>query len=172
VDKQKKDLELVELQAKFKAAGAVYFTHNKGMTVKATNELRRSIDKSGGKYRVAKNTLLRIAIRDTEFSVLENSFKGPTGIIFISGDPAAVAKTLLEFAKKNDKLEIRGGALGGKLLSADDVTAISKLPGREQLLGMLVGVMQGPLRNLVGVLSGVPRSFVQVLKAVEEKKAA
>ncbi|TLN23455.1 50S ribosomal protein L10 [bacterium] len=172
MNKETKEKEIRELQEKFKTAQAVYFTHNKGMTVKAVNELRRSMDKNDAKYRVAKNTLLRIAIEGTDFAVLGDSFKGPTGVIFVKGDPATVAKSLLEFAKKNDKIEVRGGALGGKLLSAADVDAISKLPSREQMLGMFVGVLQGPLRNLVGVLSGVPRSFVQVLHAIEEKKAA
>ncbi|NTU60303.1 MAG: 50S ribosomal protein L10, partial [Deltaproteobacteria bacterium] len=74
--------------------------------------------------------------------------------------------------KENPALVVRCGALGGKLLSAADVEALSKLPSRDQLLGQFVGVLQGPLRNLVGVLSGVPRSFVQVLSAIQDKKAA
>lgn len=172
VDKDKKQLNINELRGLFEASQAVFLTHYRGLTVKQLEELRRALKEAGGAYRVAKNTLVTLAVSGTDNESLAPELKGPTGLVFANEDPAAAAKALCEIAKKYDKLEIRGGVLAGKFLTPADVDALSKLPSREQMLGMFVGVVQGPLRNLVGVLSGVPRSFVQVLHAIEQKKAA
>lgn len=172
--KEDKVLNLAELKALFGESEAVFMTHYRGMTVKQMNELRRSMDKAGAKYRVAKNSLTRIATQGTEFEPLAADMRGPAGFVFVTGDPAAVAKALCAFAnvKTNDKFQIVAGALGGKRLSAEDIEALSKLPSRDQMLGMFVGVLQAPVRNFVGVLAAVPRSMVQVLAAIEEKKKA
>ncbi|GAB4264255.1 MAG: 50S ribosomal protein L10 [Deferrisomatales bacterium] len=167
-----KEATVAELREKFQGAEAVILTEYRGLTVAQANELRRSLEKEEAVYRVAKNTLARIAVEGTEFEGLRGEFTGPISVTFAGRDPAATAKVLAQFAKANPALTIRGGALGGKVLSAADVDALSKLPGREELLGQLVGVLAGPLRNLVGVLAGVPRSFVQVLHGIQEKKAA
>jgi large subunit ribosomal protein L10 len=172
VEKQKKEQVVQELRERFQAAQAVYVTHYRGLTVKQSNELRRSMDKAGAKYHVSKNTLVQLVVAGTDFELLTPELKGPTGLVFVQGDPAAAAKALCEMAKKHEPLKIQGGVLGGKFLTAADIEALSKLPSRDQMLAMFVGVVQGPLRNLVGVLSGVPRSFVQVLHAIEQKKAA
>lgn len=170
--KEDKVLNLDQLKVLFGSADAVFLTHYRGLRVKQMNELRRSMDKAGAKYRVAKNTLARIATAGTPFEPLAGDMKGPAGLVFVNGDPAAVAKALCAFAKTNDKFQIVAGALGGKRLSAADVDALSKLPSREVMLGMVVGVMQAPIRDFVGVLAAVPRSVVQVLAAIEDKKKA
>lgn len=170
--KEEKKLTLDELKAMFETASAVFVTHYRGLTVKQMNELRRNMDKAGAKYRVAKNKLARIASVGTGSEVLGGDMKGPVGFVFVSGDAAAVAKALCDYGKKNDKFTIIAGALGGKRLSDKDVDALSKLPGREIMLSMVVGVMQAPIRDFVGVLAAVPRSVVQVLSAIEEKKKA
>jgi len=144
----------------------------RGLSVAQSNKLRRALEKEGAAFRVVKNTLARRAVEGTAFEVLKDEFRGPLGAVLAYGDPAATAKVLDGFAKEHPALVIRCGALGGKLIQAADVEALSRLPSRDQLLGQFVGVLQGPLRNLVGVLSGVPRSFVQVLSAIEQKKAA
>ena len=172
MNKEDKKLNLEQLKVLFADAEAVFLTHYRGLTVKQMNELRRSMDKAGAKYRVAKNSLSRIATVGTDSEPLAADMRGPAGLVFVSGDPAAVAKALCAFAKTNDKFSIVAGVLGGKRLSTQDVEALSKLPGRDQMLGMLVGVMQAPIRDFVGVLAAVPRSVVQVLAAIEEKKKA
>lgn len=172
--KEDKVLNLDQLRALFGDAEAVFLTHYRGLTVKQTNELRRNMDKAGAKYRIAKNSLARIAATGTEFEPINGDMKGPVGFVFVNGDPAAVAKALCAFAnvKTNDKFQIVSGALGGKRLTPADVEALSKLPSREQMLGMFVGVLQAPVRDFVGVLAAVPRSMVQVLAAIEDKKKA
>lgn len=170
--KTEKAAAVAELRGRFQAAKAVLITEYRGITVSRVNEVRRALEKEGASYKVVKNTLAELAAKGTDFEVLVGQFKGPLSVTFVSQDPVSAAKVLVQFAKTIPALVVRGGALGGRLLSAADVEALSKLPPREQLLGQVVGVLVAPLRNLVGVLSGVPRSFVQVLHAVQEKKAA
>ncbi len=170
--KEDKVTNVEELKVLFSDSQAVFLTHYRGLTVKQINELRRSIDSVGARYRVAKNTLVKLVIDGTDWNVVSDDLTGPTGIVFVNDDPAAAAKVLCDFAKDNEKLLVRSGVLGAERLDEASITALSKLPSREQLLGMLVGVMAGPMRNLVGVCAAVPRSIVQVLKAVEEEKKA
>ena len=168
--REEKQQTVEELREKFEAAQAVFVTHYRGLTVAQMNELRRAMDKQGASYRVAKNTLVKRALEGLDAAVVSDELTGPTGFVFVNEDPAATAKTLCDFAKDNDKLEIKCGALGASMLSADDITALSKLPSRDQMLSMLLSVLEGPTRNLVGVLAAVPRSMVQVLGAIEEEK--
>jgi len=172
VNKTEKQETVAELRERFQEAQAAIVTEYRGLTVAKVNQLRRALEQEGAVYRVVKNTLARLAVEGTEYGVLSGEFTGPVAVTWANRDPVATAKILAQFAKDTPVLTLRGGALGGKFLSADEVVALSKLPSREQLLGQLLSVMVGPMRNLVGVLSGVPRKFVQVLHAIEEKKAA
>jgi large subunit ribosomal protein L10 len=99
-------------------------------------------------------------------------FKGPNAIIVSQDDPVAPAKILVDFVKDNDKLEIKGAAMGGKLLSVDEVQQLAKMPSKEELLAKLVYTLNAVPTNLVNVLSGVPRAFVNVLNAVKDQKDA
>jgi len=172
VRRTEKEATVKELREKFQGAQAAIVTEFRGITVAKVNELRRALEKEGAVYRVVKNTLVRRAVEGTEYGVLAGEFTGPLAVTWAYEDPVAAAKALTKFAKDNSVITIRCGALGGKLLDSAQIEALAKLPSREQLLGQLLSVLVGPMRNLVGVLSGVPRSFVQVLHAIEEKKAA
>ena len=172
MNKTEKEAAVAELREKLQSAKAAILTEYRGLTVAQANKLRRALDREEAAYRVVKNTLARIAVRGTDFEPLQDSFSGPTSLTLAYRDVVATAKVLTDFAKETPALVIRSGGLGGKLLSAADVEALSRLPAREHLLALLVGVLAGPLRGLLGVLSGVPRSFVQVLHSLEEKKAA
>jgi len=172
VRRTEKEATVAELREKFQGAQAAIVTEFRGITVAKVNELRRALEKEGAVYRVIKNTLARRAVEGTEYEVLAGEFTGPLAVTWAYQEPVATAKVLAQFTKDSPVLTVRCGALGGKLLDAAQVEALSKLPSREQLLGQLLSVLVGPMRNLVGVLSGVPRSFVQVLHAIEEKKAA
>jgi len=172
VKRSEKQATVAELHEKFQNTQAAILAEYRGLSVAQSNRLRRELEKEGASFRVVKNSLARRAVQDTEFACLEASFGGPLGVTFADQDPAAAAKVLAKFAKDYEPFVLRAGALGGKLLSAEDVDALSKLPSLHELRGQLVSVMAGPLRGLVTVLSGVPRSFVQVLNAIQEKKAA
>jgi len=113
---------------------------------------------------------LRIASKETDFSILADHFKWPVAVVLGYKDPVAPTKILIDFAKKNPELEIKVGMLDKKLLTKGDINVLAELPSKEVLLGKLVSVMAAVPTSFVTVLSGVPRSFVQVLNAYCDKK--
>src|SRR5262245_60944191 len=121
--------------------------------------------------RVLKNTLARKAVKGTPFEKLSEKMVGPL-IYGIAADPVAGAKVLSEFAKDNELFVIRGGAMPNAVMSDKDVKALAQLPGREELLAMLLGTMQAPMAKLVRTLNEVPGKFVRTLAAYEAKQKA
>ena len=170
MDRRTKEKIVAELQEQLKDTKLAVLTGYTGMNVEKMTALRNVLRKSGTEFRVLKNTLFGIASKDTEFSKLEEYFKGPLAIALNRGDVVGPAKLLVEFAKKNAELEIRAGILDGKLISKEQISALAEMPGREVLLGKLLSVMVGVQASLVNVLSGVPRSFICVLDAYRAKK--
>ena len=170
MNRSEKESVVAELQGKFAKAQIAVVTDYRGLTVQVLQELRRDLRKSTAEFRVAKNTLLRQAVQGTSCEPMAGFFKGTTAVAVSDADPVAAAKTLVNFAKINPKLEIRGGVLAGKLISLAELTALSKLPGREVLLAQLLGTMQAVPTSFVRVLSAVPRKMVYLLAAVKEQK--
>jgi large subunit ribosomal protein L10 len=170
--KSSKELVVSELAEKLASAKASFLADYRGLTVDQVNQLRSKLREVGVDYRVVKNTLLKLAAKDTGAACLEKHLAGPTAIAIVMDDPVAPAKVLSEYAKQNIKFELKAGALEGKLLSLDDIKALSDLPSREVLLAKMLGSMNAPITNFVGVLAAVPRSLVQVLAAIQDKKAA
>lgn len=153
-------------------ARAVILTDFSGLKVEQMTELRQQLREKGLEYAVVKNTLIKRAAAGTPAEVLADQVVGPNGLGLSYQDPVELAKALVDFAKTNPKLEIKGGVLEGKPIDAKGVSDLAKLPAREVLLSMLLGAMNGVPRNLVSVLAAVPRSLLYALKAIEEKKAA
>ncbi|GAB4563325.1 MAG: 50S ribosomal protein L10 [Geothermobacteraceae bacterium] len=167
-----KEQLVAELAGKLASVKAAFIADYRGLTVEQANDLRNKLREAGVEYQVVKNTLLKLAIRDTESACLEEFLQGPTAIAMAGEDPVAPAKVLSEFAKANDKFELKGGMLDGKKLDIAGIKALSDLPSREVLLAKVLGSMNAPVSNFVGVLAAVPRSLVQVLAAIQDKKAA
>ena len=157
---------VAEVRERFEAADAALLTEYRGLNVKALADLRRQLRPAGGEYKVYKNTLVRFAARDLGAGELEALLTGPTAITFVKGDAAAVAKTLRDYARTNQNLVVKGGLLGGKVLSAADVQALADLPSRDVLLAQLAGAFQAPLVKLAGLLQALPRNFAYGLKAL------
>ncbi len=170
LDRKTKEQVAAELHDKLKEAQLTVLAGYIGMNVEKLTALRNALRKSGTEVRVVKNTLLRIASRDTDFLALESHFKGPLAIALNREDVIESTKALVEFAKKNAELEIKAGMLDGKMLSKEQISALAELPGREVLLAKLLSVMLGVQTTLVRVLSGVPRGLVQVLDQYRAKK--
>jgi len=126
--------------------------------------------RNDAEFRVGKNTLLIRAVEDTEYKGLQDQFVGTTAVAVSYGDPVSPAKILTEFSKAHPELMIRAASLDGKLLSANDVTALSLLPSKEVLLGQMLSVMNAVPTGLVQVLSAVPRTFLYALQAIKEQK--
>ena len=163
---------VTEVRERFEAADAALLTEYRGLTVKALADLRRQLRPAGGDYKVYKNTLVRFAARDHGVGELESLLTGPTAIAFVRGDTAAVAKSLRDFARTNPNLVVKGGLLGTKVLSAEDVQALADLPPREVLLARLAGAFQAPLSTFAGLLAAVPRNFAYGLKALIDQGGA
>jgi len=170
LDRRTKEQIVSELQGKLKEAKLGVLTSFSGMNVVKMEALRNALRKSNAELKVVKNTLLGIASKETDFSVLADHFKWPVAVVLSHKDPVGPTKVLVEFAKKNPELEIKVGVLDGKLLTKSDIGALAELPSREVLLGKLVSVMAAVPTSFVTVLSGVPRNFVQVLNAYCDKK--
>jgi len=149
---------------------AVFVTDYMGLNVEKLTQLRKSIKDAGGKYRVVKNTLLNRAAHDTPVAKLDASFAGPTAIAIALNDPVSIAKVLVNFAKDNEQLEIQGGILGERPMTAADIQELAKMPPREVLLARMLGSLNAPVSNFVGVLAAIVSQLVYVLKAIENKK--
>jgi large subunit ribosomal protein L10 len=167
---QKKAI-VAEVAAKLADAQATILAEYRGLTVAQMTVLRRQAYGAKVYLRVVKNTLARRAVEGTGFACLQDQMSGPLALA-ISADPVAVAKILSEFAKENDKLRIKAAAMGGKLMSLEQVKALATLPGRERLLAMLMGTMQAPVQKFVQTLNEVPGKFVRTLAAVRDAKQA
>lgn len=172
MNRQSKEALVAEFAEKLKQTKAVFLADYRGLNVEQATALRRKLHDVGIEYRVAKNTLLRLAARETHAACLDEKLTGPTAIALVKDDPVAPAKALVEFAKAHNAFELKAGALEGKLLSVDDIKALSDLPSREELLAKMLGSMNAPVSNFVGVLAAIPRSLVQVLSAIKDQKDA
>lgn len=159
-----------ELKGKFATAKIAIVTDYQGMSVPVLEGLRRELKKSTAEIRVAKNTLLRRAVEGTAYEEIAEACKGTTAVTMSYDDPVAPAKALVDFAKKNPQLTIRVACMDGKVLSADDLVALSKLPSKEVLLGQLLSVMNGVPTSFVRVLNGVPTNFLHALNAIGSQK--
>jgi large subunit ribosomal protein L10 len=160
-----------EIKERFLGHQVIFLTDFTGMTVDEINGLRFSLREKGAEYRVLKNTLTLLAIKDTEYEPLGEYILGPVAAAFTSGDPMTVAKELVATARVNQNLKIKGGYMEGRLLDAAAIRGIATLPPREILLARVVGSMKSPLYSLHSVLSGPYRKLVYALQAVADSKS-
>ncbi len=170
INKAKKAEMLQNLQERLKKSSAVFVLTFRGIKVSEVNEIRRLLKEKGGEYRIVKNTLIRIGTKETPFREVMNYVEGPTALVFSYQDPVEIAKTLKDFIKKVQTLEIKGFVMEGKGYEAKRIDELVALPSREILLAQVLGTLQAPVANFVGVLSAILRNFLYVLKAIEEKK--
>jgi large subunit ribosomal protein L10 len=161
-----------EVAAKLSAADAVFITEYRGMSVGQLATLRRALRPAGGEYKVYKNTLALLGAEKAGVNGLDQLLVGPSALTFVSGDVAAAAKALRDAAKTTPLLVLKGGSMGGKVLSARDVEALADLPSREVLLAQFAGALQAPMSKMAGLLQALPRNFAYGLKALIDQKQA
>lgn len=142
----------------------------KGLKVKDSEDLRKLLRAKGATLNVAKNTLVKIALKKEGIEFDESIFKKPVAIAFSKDDEVAPAKEISLFAKKNEAVEILGGILEKKMIDGESVKRLAELPSKEELLAKAVGSIASPLSGMVNVLSGNLRSLVNVLKNIEKAK--
>ena len=173
VTKAKKEEILTELNDKFSKAKAVYFANYRGLTVKKATDLRKKLNAVKVDYVVAKKTLGRIAMKNNNLpEASQELMEGPVAFVFGYEDVVTPVKTLHDFSKEAEQLQILGGLVDGKFVSKAEAKALAMLPSREVLLAQLVGSMKSPISGFHGVLSGVLRKFVYALSAIKDKKSA
>ena len=167
---EKKQKITEDLHERFSKSVVVVVTDYKGLDVSSMNDLRRKLREEDIEFQVAKNTLLMRAAKDTEAALIEDYFKGPSAVALSYTDPVAPAKILAQFAKDNQKLEIKGGVLKNKVLDVDAIKALAKLPSREVLLGQLLSVLNEVPTSFVRTIAEIPRSLLNVLTAIRDQK--
>ena len=171
MDRSQKAESVASLNATLNEAGVVVVTRNLGMTVAQSTALRIKVRDAGAAYKVAKNSLAKLAINDTDYVGLGDLLTGPTALA-TSVDPVAAAKAVVEFAKTNDKLEIVGGSMGSLLLTADGVKALASLPSLDQLRGTIIGLVQAPATKLAQLATAPAAKLARVFGAYATKDAA
>lgn len=175
MNREEKAAAVAALQDRFKQAKVTLLATSQGLSVAKMQQLRRALKQVGGEYKVAKNTFTRRALENTAYQRLENLLEGPTGLIFGYADPVAVAKVLVKFAEENDKLSIKGAVLDDKVLEPATIGEFAKLPGREVLLAMLLGLLQAPAAQLLRTIqepgARMARLLDRVRAGLEEKSS-
>jgi large subunit ribosomal protein L10 len=162
-----KAVQDIEKQAR--ESTGIIITSFKSLKTVEFNEMRAKLRPLKGEYRVVKNSLTRIALKNAGMDALADMLVGPTAIVVERGDAIAVTKAVFEFAKTHENLKINGGVFEGKVLGPKELKAIASLPSREVLLSQLLGTLQAPMVNLVSVLQAPMRDLVGVLDQIAKK---
>lgn len=167
---QKREL-VTSLHQVFSDTGVIIVAHNVGMTVAQTTNFRRQVREVGGTVKVAKNRLVKLALKDTPSEGLSSLFIGPT-IIAFAEDPVSVPKVAVKFAEQSDRLVLLGGALGSRILDVEGVKALASLPSLDELRGKLIGLIQAPASKVARVISTPGGQIARVINAYAEKGQA
>jgi large subunit ribosomal protein L10 len=149
----------------------VVVTRNLGLSVAQSTDLRAKMREAGASYKVAKNRLAKLALKDTQYEGLEEFLTGPTALAW-SIDPVAAAKATVDFAKTNDKLEIVGGAMGGTVLDANGIKALASMPSLDELRGKIVGLINAPATKVAQLVNAPAAKLARVFGAYGAKEAA
>lgn len=144
----------------------------RGVSVSDLTLLRKNARQNGVYLRVVRNTLLKRAVEGTNFECMNSALTGPTILAFSMEDPGAAARVLKDFAKGNDKFEVKALSIGGKLLGADQIDALANLPTYDQAVSMLMSVMLAPVTKLVRTFNEVPTKVTRAVAAVRDQKQA
>lgn len=163
---------VAEIKERFNASSGVIMADYRGLSVKAMRTLRTKVRAAGGEVKIYKNTLTELAVRELALPSMDTLLTGPTAIVFIEGDPVAPAKVVMDFAKDNKLLEVKGGFIEHSVLGAESIKAIAALPPREVLVAKLLGTLQAPATSFVRVLNGPAAAFARALQAIADQKAA
>tara|TARA_B100001173_G_C15869889_1_gene496769 strand:- start:45 stop:560 length:516 start_codon:yes stop_codon:yes gene_type:complete len=168
----KKNIEEVkELSKTLSKATAVYFTEYHGLSVSDMTRLRSEFFKVEVDYRVAKNTLIKLAAKENEIGGIDGLLKGSTAMAISYGEPVSPAKVIKEFNKDNDLPTVKGILFEGEFMPGDQFSRLADLPSKDELLGKLVGLLNSPMQKLVSTLNAPAQNLLGVLSNLNEKKS-
>jgi large subunit ribosomal protein L10 len=169
---QEKYEAVAEIKEKLGSASSFVIADYRGLNVKEMQELRRNMREADCEIKIYKNRLTKIAIAELEMGSMDEYLDGPTAFALSNDDPVVVAKTLVDFAKEHDALEVKGGYVDEEIVDAAAVKTLAALPSREELIAKLMGSLQNPATGLVRVLDGPISAFARTLQAIADQKAA
>jgi large subunit ribosomal protein L10 len=172
MNKAEKSTLVAQLAENFGRASIALLSEYKGMSAGESDDMRRRIRAARGEFRVAKNTLLRRAVKDTRFASLESQLGGSVGLILSYADPVELAKTVSSFKDLGDKFKLRGGVLDGRPLTPAEINDLANLPPREVILAQLLGLLQAPATHLVRLLNEPGSSLARLIDAIGRKRGA
>ncbi len=170
MDRSQKADSVAQLNAVFNEVGVVVVTRNLGLSVAQSTALRNKAREAGATYKVAKNSLAKLAAQDTAYDGIGDYLTGPTALAW-SVDPVAAAKVVVEFAKTTDKLEIVGGSLGNVVLDANGVKALASMPSLDELRAKLIGLVQAPATKLAQLTTAPAAKLARVFGAYAKDAA-
>jgi large subunit ribosomal protein L10 len=166
-----KEALVADMAKRLEKAEATFLVDYQGLTVEIMNALRKDLRKNKAEFHVVKNRLLKLACKESGTSAIKEHFVGPCALAISYGDVVAPAKVLVEQEKKFERLKLKMGQIGGKVIDHDGIKRLAELPGREVLLAQALSAMQAVPGSLVRVLHAVISNFLNVLKAIESKKS-
>ncbi len=170
MDKLKDKKKVVQnFKEMFAKSTLTIVTDYRGFTVAEITDLRKRLHKNNADYKIAKNTLIKLAAKETDLTELEKFLEGPTAILLSFGDPTACAKTFVEFIKEVEKGQIKGGMLDGKLISKDEIKTFASLPSKEVLLGQIAGLLTANAASIVGIFESLIRDIALLAEEVAKK---
>lgn len=165
ISKARKEELVAQYKGLIEESSAVFLTEYGGMTVKDLETLRGKLIDVDGQFYVTKNTLLKIALEQTDLPIPEELLRGPVAAGFALGEAPALAKALVDYAKDDEKLGLKGGIMEGDFLTQDQVEALAKLPTLDELRAQILGLLNAPARNIASVVAGGVRQVVNVVDA-------
>lgn len=142
----------------------VLVTHYKGLTVAEISELRSNVREAGASFKVTKNSLVKRAIKDTQYEPLTEHFSGPTAIAY-SKDPVAIAKVISDFSKDNDKLVVLGGIFGDQMMDQKEIAVLAKMPSLDELRAKIISLINTPATRIAGVTQAPAGQLARVFGA-------
>ncbi len=168
--RDQKSEQLQELIDKIRESKSVMFTHYIGLSVSEVNEFRRKLREGGAEMKVAKKTLMKLAAKEVGLpEITDDILQGPVSLIFSSGDPLAGAQITFKYSKDHDKVAIIGGMFEGQLLNKNQALELAKMPSRDVLLSMFVGMIRSPLVSFASICSSPLSGFARALSQIAEK---
>ena len=160
-----------KLKEKFTKTSFAVVTDYKGISVAEITDLRKRLLKNNAEYKIAKNTLMKLAIKDTSLTELEKLLEGSNALLLGYGEPTLCAKTIVDFMKEIEKGDIKGGLLDGKFLSKEEIKTFASLPPKEVLYGQIAGLLVANTGSIAGIFESLIRDIALLCEEVAKKNS-
>lgn len=170
MDRQTKHEQVASLKEELKEINTIFLCNFQGLTVDKDTQLRAKLRETGSKYAVIKNTLLKIAFTDSDFSQVSDQLVGNTAVAYSKENPVELAKILKDFSKDNEKFTFKVGVVEGQVIDLKGLEALASLPPKEVLVAKLMFMLNFPVQGLVNALSGNIRNLAVVLGQIQQQK--